>query len=736
MGLLSGWCWFGGGRSDLYRLYLHRRTGLYRQLGGSGRTSPVDQSLGASFGLNPYVQTAILRAPVLLNRQCGCRSAIAYRYMRPFPQPARKALPVPESSRRLRIIDLLRPHWKALTVALVAVLGEALTDILEPWPIKIVVDNINSSNKLPPWLSEVITQLFGKNHYAVLNFAVAAVALIAIVGAISSYFEKYLTTSVSQWVGHDLRRTLYHHIQRLSLAEHDEARTGDLITRVTSDIGGVQDFITSALLGILVSVMTLVGMIGVMFYLNWRFTLIALSVSPVLFLVVYYYTRHIKQASREVRKKESELLSLVEEVLTSIRVVKAFAREDYEQERFDTESLENVEAGLQARSVKAKLAPVVEVLVAVGTCLVLWYGARLALADQLSTGTLIVFLLYLGMMYKPMRDLSKMSDTVSKAMVGYERIQEVLEIESRVQDASNARTAPKFKGQIEFAQVCFNYESDKEKLVLKDISFKIEAGQVAAFVGPSGTGKTTLVSLIPRFYDPVSGVIKIDGNDIRRYRLKSLRDQISFVLQDTLLFHATIWENIAYGKPGASSKEIKRAAELANAQQFIEEMPKGFDTMVGERGITLSGGQRQRIAIARAVIRDTPILILDEPTVGLDAASEQSVIDALDKLMKGRTSVVIAHHLATIRRADVIFVLKDSELTEQGTHESLLASNGVYAELYRLQTPDVAQLEDSQRLLPNRIEEKDNAANKSTSIFQRVANALDSFCDGNSTEKR
>ena len=601
-----------------------------------------------------------------------------------------------KSSRKLRIIDLVRPHWKALTIALVAMLGEAVTDILEPWPIKIVVDNIQQSNKLPGRLGGVITGLFGQNHYAVLNFAVAAVAVIAIVGAVSSYFEKYLTTSVSQWVGHDLRRTLYQHIQWLSLAEHDESRTGDLITRVTSDIEVVQDFISAALLGILVNVLTLVGMIGVMFYLNWRFTLIALSVSPVLFLVVYFYTRRIKRASRAVRKKESELLSLVEEVLTSIRVVKAFAREEYEQKRFESESLENVEAGLQARSVKAKLAPVVTVIVAIGTCLVLWYGARLALVGQLTIGTLIVFLLYLGKMYKPMRDLSKMTDTVSKAMVGYERIQEVLEIESRVRDEPGARQAPKFNGQIEFAQVSFNYGGDTEKPILKDISFKIEAGQVAAFVGPSGAGKTTLLSLIPRFYDPVSGHIGIDGTDIRRYRLKSLRDQISFVLQETLLFRATIWENIAYGKPGAPPKEIKRAAELANAQEFIEEMPDGYDTMVGERGVTLSGGQRQRIAIARAVIRDTPILILDEPTVGLDAASERSVIEALDKLMKGRTSVVIAHHLSTIRHADVIFVINDCELVEQGTHEALLANNGVYAELHRIQTPEGAMLATDQ----------------------------------------
>lgn len=593
-------------------------------------------------------------------------------------------------SGKLSIIRLIRPHWKALTLAFVAVLGQTFSDVLEPWPIKIVIDNILQSKKLPGWLAGFVTGIFGQDKTAILNFAVAAVAAIAVVGAISSYFEKYLTTNVSQWVTHDLRRTLYNHIQRLSLVEHDKAQTGDLISRVTSDIGAIQDFINSALLGIFVNVLTLIGMTVVMLYINWRFTLIALSIAPALFVVVYSFTRRIKKASHALRKQESELVSVVEEVLTSVRVVKAFAREDFEVTRFESQSLENVEKALEARGIKAKLSPIVDVMVAIGTCLVLGYGARLALAGQLSAGVLIVFLLYLGKMYKPMRELSKMTDTVSKAIVGYERIQEVLEIEARVRDLPRARRAPRFKGKIEFDRVNFAY--DEKSPVLKDISFTIEPGSTAAIVGPSGTGKTTIISLIPRFYDPQSGTVKIDGADVRSYTLKSVREQISFVLQETLLFHASVWDNIAYGKPDATSAQIMRAAKQANADEFIEKLPDGYGTLLGERGATLSGGQRQRIAIARAIIRDSPILILDEPTSGLDSASEHAVIEALDRLLEGKTSIVIAHHLNAIRHANVIFVVKDSELVEQGSHEELLAAGGLYAELYKIQTSESAGL--------------------------------------------
>jgi subfamily B ATP-binding cassette protein MsbA len=585
----------------------------------------------------------------------------------------------------LKIGDLLRPHSKTLAVGLLAVIGEGIADLLQPWPLKIVFDNVLNSNPSHRhgWFNHRLVSLVGTDRLVVLKFAAIAALTIAVAGALCSFAEKYLTTSVGQWVMHDLRRTLYSHVQRLSLAYHDHKQTGDLISRVTSDIDAIQSFVASGLLGGLVDSLTLAGMVGVMFWINWRFTLIALSVAPVLFAVVYSFTRRIKKASREVRKKEGEIVSVIQEVLTSIRVVKAFAREEFEQRRLEEESLESVEIALRARGLKAKLSPLVEIIVAIGTSMVLWFGARMVLNGRLSSGSLIVFIFYLGKMYKPMQDLSKMTDAYSKAAVGYERIREILDTNHTVQDLPGARPAPPLQGLIEFENVRFGYEPTSP--ILRDVSLRIEPGQMAALVGPTGAGKTTMVSLIPRFYDLNSGQIRIDGQDIRRFTQKSLRQQISFVLQETLLFHGPVWYNIAYGKPEASRAEILRAARLANAHEFIEKMPEGYNTVVGERGVTLSGGQRQRIAIARAVIRNSPILILDEPSSGLDAASEKLVFEALDRMMEGKTSIVIAHRLSTIRRADVIFVVRDGTIAERGDHETLLRSGGLYSELYELQ---------------------------------------------------
>jgi subfamily B ATP-binding cassette protein MsbA len=586
--------------------------------------------------------------------------------------------------RKNTIGAILRPHVKSLALGIVAAAGSAFANLLEPWPLKVVLDNVLRSRATNNgWLNHLIFSFAGNDKLAILRMAALAVMAIALIGAFCSYAEKLLTTSVAQWVMHDLRQTLYFHIQRMSLAVYDRNRTGDLIGRVTSDVDAIQSFIASSLLDALIDIVTLLGMVCVMFYLNWRFTLIALSIVPPLGAIVFKYTRNIKQASREVRKKEGEIVSVIQEVLSSIRLVKAFGREEYEQRRLEEESIENVEIALRARGLKARLTPIVSVIVAAGTGLVLWFGARMALAGTLSPGSLIVFIMYLGKMYKPIQDLSKMTDAYSKAAVGYERIREILDTKGEIGDLPGARPISRLRGEIEFDRVTFGYEPGVP--VLRNVCFKIQPGRLAAFIGPTGAGKTTIISLVPRFYDPSSGIVKIDGVDARRFTRRSLREQISFVLQETILFQGTIWQNIAYGKPGASRAEIYRAAELANAHEFIEKMPSQYDTLVGERGVTLSGGQRQRIAIARAVIRNTPVLILDEPSSGLDAESEKLVFEALDRLMKGKTAIVIAHRLSTIRSADVIFALKDGMIVETGNHDELIAAGGLYAELYGIQ---------------------------------------------------
>jgi subfamily B ATP-binding cassette protein MsbA len=426
-------------------------------------------------------------------------------------------------------------------------------------------------------------------------------------------------------------------------------------------------------------------MLAVMFWLNWRFTLVAIAATPLLLVFVFRLRSVVKQATRNMRQRQSEIVSIVQEGLSSIRVVKAFAQGGFERRRLDEKSAESMEAALYARRVRSLLGPVVTSMVALGTAAVLWFGARQVMEGAMTVGSLIVFLTYLGKFFRPVQDLAKAGTNIAQATVGLERVKAVLDSDEKMPRSPNARPLEKVVGRIEFRDVTFGY--DPERPVLDHVSFVAEPGQLVGLVGPSGSGKSTLVSLIPRFYDPQSGSVHIDGADVKEFTFRSLRMQISFVLQETQLFYAPIWQNISYGRPDATREQIVEAARLAQAHDFITALPEGYDTIVGQGGLSLSGGQKQRLGIARAMVRESRILILDEPSSGLDAESERLVFAGLDRLLAGRTTFVIAHRLATIERADLILVLDQGRIVERGRHQELLALNGLYAELQRLQRP-------------------------------------------------
>ena len=569
------------------------------------------------------------------------------------------------------IVSLARPHKTPLLIVLAAMSIETAAGLAAPWPLKIVVDSVSGVHPSIDW--RVLSAA-----------AAAAIVVIALIDGVASYIDSYYTEIVGQHVANDLRMRVYDHLECLSFSYYDTHETGGLLSTITDDVATVQDFVSTTTLSILVDAMTIVGMLGLMFWLNWRFTLFVSGVAPILLLFVARFRGAVKRATREVRRRESDIVSVVQSGLESIRTVQAFDARDVEVARLRDASHATVDAALSARRVKSLLSPSIEVIVAVCTAVVLWRGAALTVAGTMTLGSLIVFLAYLGKFFKPVQELAKMTNAIAQTTVALERIRAILDIEISIRERSDAREPEAFRGGIVFEHVAFSYAPGA--VVLRDLSFAIEPGQFVGIVGATGSGKSTIASLIPRFYDPAAGHILIDGCDVRDLTLHGIRRQIGFVLQDTALFRGTVRDNIAYGRHRASNAEIVAAAQLANAHEFIMSMPGGYDAPIGERGITLSGGQRQRIGIARAFIRNAPMLILDEPTAALDSEAEQVVFEGLQRLARGRTVIMIAHRLNTLRTADRILVLDRGTIAETGTHEHLLSVNGIYAGLYAIQT--------------------------------------------------
>jgi ABC-type multidrug transport system fused ATPase/permease subunit len=580
--------------------------------------------------------------------------------------------------------QLLRPRRRALAVILAAMLVQTVMSLAAPWPLKIVIDTVIGNRRQPEWINWLLTMLGGAAHKGHIAVAAAiATVLIAVVTGAAMYAVSYFTESLSQSIGNDLRMRLYSHLQELSLDYYDTTRVGTILSTLTSDVQTIQSFASTATLNIVTNTLTVVGMIVVMLLCRWDFTLIAVAVTPLLFLFVLRVNKAVRTAVREVRTHQSDLTAILQEGLQSIQVVQAFGREDHQAAQVRAASMNTVTAWLNARRVSSLLSPIVGMAIALCTGLVLWRGSLLILAGTMTVGALTVFLAYLAKFFQPIRDLAQMTNTIAQVSVAFERVVALMDTDKVIPETATPADPSQLRGEIVFNHVAFGY--DPELPVLRDISVTIKPGEMVGIVGATGCGKSTIASLIPRFRDPDAGGITIDGVDVRDYALRKLRAQIGFVLQDTVLLRGTVRDNIGFGRPDATEDEIVKAAKLANAHEFITRMPNGYDSVVGDRGMTLSGGQRQRIGIARALIRDNPILILDEPTAALDAESEHLVVEALERLVAGRTVIAIAHRLSTLRNADKIIVVEDGVVSEDGSHDHLLALDGVYAQLHHLQ---------------------------------------------------
>jgi ATP-binding cassette subfamily B protein/subfamily B ATP-binding cassette protein MsbA len=582
--------------------------------------------------------------------------------------------------RRARILRYAKPHWRAISLLTLTMLVDIVLELAKPWPLKLVIDNVLGHHPTPKVLTSIAPGT--ATPHGLLVWAALATVGIFLLGTASKTFYNYFSLRIGQQMVFELASDLFTHLQRMSLRFHIRRPLGDMIARVTGDSYCVSTLVCDALIPAAQAVLTLIGMFVVMWMLEPTLTVIALGVLPFLAVVIRYMARPIQERTREHRDLEGKMFSVVEQTLGAVPAVKAFAREPIEEQRFRHYANRTVSAYLRSTLAGIWFEVVSGIVLAIGTAGIIYLGADLALRGKMTTGTIIVFLSYLTSLYDPLDSLTSTSQTVAGAAAEADRVLEILETEPEIQDSPGARDLP-VAGPIRYEHVTFGYE--RGRTALRDVSLRADPGDVVAIVGETGAGKTTLANLLVRFYDPREGRITIGGTDIREFRQRSLRSQIALVLQDPFIFPLTIRENIAYGRPDATEEEIVAAAEAANAHDFIMRTPEGYDTEVGERGGSLSGGEKQRLSIARAFLKDAPVLILDEPTSSLDARTEAALLEALERLMVGRITFIIAHRLSTTRKATQILVLHHGEVIERGTHDELIELDGGYADLYRRQ---------------------------------------------------
>ena len=565
-----------------------------------------------------------------------------------------------------RLFGYLGPYWKPLILTCTLLLVNTGLSLLPPL-----------------FQRQIVDQVIGTRDLSQLGLLVIGLIGVYVLLSLAEFGDQFMRHTLGERFLFDLRVRIYDYLQRLSLSFFERTSTGELMSRVTNDVNALEQFVTHGVILTTVDLLRLVGASIVLLILDWRLALVVLIPVPIIGLGLRRFNRHVRPIYRRVRDRLGDINTRLQDDLAGIRVVQAFGQEDAELERFRSVSEKYYRERVSAIRAWSAFYPLIYFIAAVGGVLVLGFGARMIVGGQLSLGTLVAFLSYLTSFYDPIRRLTDIDNTFQQAIAAAERIFELLDARPDIQDAPDAVALDTLQGDVVFEDVHFHYGNDDE--VLHDIDFRIAPGQVVALVGPSGAGKTSIANLLCRFYDPTHGAVRVDGHDLRGVQLQSLRRQVAVVLQDTFLFNASVRENLLYGKPDATEQELVAAAKAAYAHEFIEQLSQGYDTEIGERGVRLSGGQRQRLALARAILADPRILILDEATSSVDAEAEYLIQQALDQVMQGRTSLVIAHRLSTIRNADKIIALHDGKISEVGKHSELLERGGLYSQLYQRQ---------------------------------------------------